>query len=64
MIDRLDVCLSGEDVKGPGGVVNASLDKLLHRERRVVNGSWIGYEISPAVTLLKVFLSSYEMSNV
>ena len=42
VIDRLDVCLSGEDVKGPGGVVNAGLDKLLHGERGVVHGSWSG----------------------
>ena len=50
VIDRLNIGLSGEYVKGPGGVVNAGLDKLLRGEGRVVNGSWIRFEISPAVT--------------
>lgn len=29
MIDRLNVGLRGEYVKGPGGMINAGLDKLL-----------------------------------
>ena len=40
VIDRLNIGLGGEYVKGPGGVVHARLDILRRGERGVVNRPW------------------------